>query len=63
MPNVFDSSTVMTPSLPTLSTASAIVSPIWGSAAEIAPTLAICALSSTSFDWFLIASTASSVAR
>ncbi len=63
MPKVFDSSTVMTPSLPTLSTASAIVSPIWGSAAEMAPTLAISALSSTSLDWFLIASTASSVAR
>ena len=34
----------MTPSLPTLSTASAIVSPICGSAAEMAPTLAICGL-------------------
>ena len=63
MPKVFDSSTVMTPSLPTLSTASAIVSPIWGSAAEMAPTWAISSLPSTSLDWFLIASTASSVAR
>ena len=32
MPKVFDSSTVMTPSLPTLSMASEIISPISGSA-------------------------------
>ena len=32
---MLDSSTVMTPSLPTLSIASAIISPIWVSAAEI----------------------------
>ena len=63
MPNVFDSSTVMTPSLPTLSMASAISAPISGSAAEMAPTLAISSLVSTSLDWFLMASTASSVAR
>ena len=63
MPNVLDSSTVMTPSLPTLSTASAISRPISGSAAEMAPTFAISSLSSTSLLWFLIASTASSVAR
>ncbi len=51
MPNVFDSSTVMTPSLPTLSTASAMILPISGSAAEMAPTFAICSLASTSLDW------------
>ena len=42
------SSTVMTPSLPTLSMASAIISPIWGSAAEIDAVAAICSLVSTS---------------
>ena len=63
MPNVLDSSTVITPSLPTLSTASAMTLPISGSAAEMAPTSAICALESTSLDWLRIASTASSTAR
>ena len=48
MPKVFDSSTVTTPSLPTLSMASAMTSPMAGSAAEIDATWAICALSSTS---------------
>ena len=62
MPKVLDSSTVMTPSLPTLSTASAIFSPISGSAAEIAPTWAMSSLESTSLAEFLIASTASSTA-
>src|SRR5437867_8828426 len=56
MPKVFDSSTVMTPSFPTLSTASAICSPISGSAAEMAPTWAISSFSSTSRDWFLMRS-------
>ena len=42
------SSTVMTPSLPTLSIASAISSPIAGSAAEIVAVAAICSLVSTS---------------
>ena len=42
------SSTVMTPSLPTLSMASAIISPIWGSAALIDAVAAICSLVSTS---------------
>ncbi len=42
------SSTVMTPSLPTLSMASAIISPIIGSAAEIEAVAAICSLVSTS---------------
>ncbi len=63
MPNVLDSSTVITPSLPTLSTASAMTLPISGSAAEMAPTSAICSLESTSLDWLRIASTASSTAR
>src|SRR5262245_15027567 len=62
MPKVFDSSTVMTPSLPTLSRASAIVSPIAVSAAEMLATWAISSLDSTSFDWCLIASTAASTA-
>ena len=62
MPNVFDSSTVMTPSLPTLSSASAIVSPIAGSAAEMDATCAISSLDSTSLAWFLIASTTASTA-
>ncbi len=48
MPKVWDSSTVMTPSLPTLSMASAIISPISGSAAEMEATWAICSLDSTS---------------
>ena len=61
-PKVLDSSTVITPSLPTLSTASAIFSPISGSAAEIAPTWAMSSFESTSFAEFLIASTASSTA-
>src|SRR5687767_15282772 len=34
-PKVFDSSTVMTPSLPTLSMASAMISPTWVSPAEM----------------------------
>ncbi len=48
MPKVFDSSTVTTPSLPTLSMASAMTSPMAGSAAEIDATWAISDLSSTS---------------
>src|SRR6478672_1031978 len=63
IPKVLDSSTVITPSLPTLSTASAIFSPISGSAALIAPTLAISSFESTSFATVLIRSTASSTAR
>ena len=47
-PKVLLSSTVMTPSLPTLSMASAIISPIWGSAALIDAVAAICSLVSTS---------------
>ena len=45
---VGDSSTVMTPSLPTLSNASAITSPIWASWAETVATWAISCRSSTS---------------
>ena len=41
MPKVFDSSTVTTPSLPTLSMASAMTSPMAGSAAEMEATWAI----------------------
>ena len=51
MPKVFDSSTVMTPSLPTLSIASAMSSPISSSLlAEIEATWAICSLDSTSLE-------------
>ena len=46
-PKVLLSSTVMTPSLPTLSIASAIISPMVGSAAEIEAVAAICSLVST----------------
>ena len=48
-PKVLLSSTVMTPSLPTLSIASAIFSPIVTSAAEMEAVAAICSLVSTSF--------------
>ncbi len=47
MPKVLDSSTVTTPSLPTLSMASAMTDPIASSAAEMAATLAICSLESS----------------
>ena len=63
MPKVWLSSTVMTPSLPTFSSASAIIEPISLSAAEIAATLAMAAGSvSTFFDWLRIDSTAASTA-
>src|SRR6266498_3571409 len=48
IPKVWDSSTVMTPSLPTFSNASAIVSPMARSPAEIVATWAISSLPSTS---------------
>src|SRR6266508_4186305 len=48
IPNVWDSSTVTTPSLPTLSSASAMTSPMEESAAEIAATWAISSFDSTS---------------
>src|SRR6476469_3191698 len=57
----------MTPSLPTLSIASAIISPICGSAAEMDAVAAICSLVSTSLDcsssWVLTAVTAFSMPR
>ncbi|CAB4979148.1 unannotated protein [freshwater metagenome] len=61
------SSTVITPSLPTLSIASAIMSPIVESAAEIEAVAAIWSRVSTGFDIALssaeIASTAFSIPR
>ena len=66
-PKVLLSSTVITPSLPTLSIASAIISPIVASAAEIDAVAAICSLVSTFFAILLnsaeIASTAFSIPR
>ena len=53
MPKVCDSSTVMTPSLPTLSMASEIISPISVSAAEMEATWAICSLDSVSLEMSL----------
>ena len=62
-PKVWPSSTVMTPSLPTLSMASEIIWPISGSAAEMAATLAIWSLSlDTSTDEAAMDSTAASTA-
>ncbi len=59
IPKVWLSSTVMTPSVPTFSSASAIIEPISASAAEMAATLAICALSVSTFcEPVLIESTA-----
>ena len=60
MPKVCDSSTVMTPSLPTLSIASAIIAPISVSAAEIDATWAIWSLESVSLAMPWMASTAAS---
>ena len=54
MPKVWLSSTVMTPSLPTLSMASEIIWPISSSAAEMEATWAICSLESTSLARSLI---------
>ena len=62
MPKVFDSSTVTTPSLPTLSMASAMTSPMAGSAAEMEATWAISDLSSISVAWALMDSTAAATA-
>ena len=66
-PNVLLSSTVITPSLPTLSIASAIISPIVVSAAEIDAVAAICSFVSTGFaiaeSSAEIASTAFSIPR
>ena len=62
MPKVLDSSTVMTPSLPTTSIALAMTSPISGSPADTLAVWAISSRVSMSLAWFLMASTASSVA-
>ncbi len=62
MPKVFDSSTVTTPSLPTLSSASASTSPTVSSAAEMEATFAISSRVSTSLAWFLMCSTAAATA-
>ena len=62
MPKVWLSSTVMTPSLPTLSMASAMMAPISGSAAEMPATWAICSLLSTSLEMSLRAAMAASTA-
>src|SRR5665648_22168 len=62
VPKVLDSSTVITPSFPTFSIASAMISPISLSAAEIEATLDIDSLSLTSLLNFLISLTAFSTA-
>ncbi len=59
---MFDSSTVTTPSLPTLSMASASTSPMPLSAAELAATCAICSLPSISLASALIDFTAAATA-
>src|SRR3954452_2334156 len=61
-PKVLLSSTVITPSLPTLSMASAMMSPTVVSAAEIDAVAAICSLVSTSFAALPMASTTRSTA-
>ena len=67
MPKVCDSSTVTTPSLPTLSMASAMSAPISGSAAEIDAVAAICSYDSTGLadasSWSEMAWTAFSMPR
>ncbi len=62
MPNVLDSSTVTTPSLPTLSMASAMTSPMAWSALEMAATWAISDLSSISLACLAMESTAAATA-
>src|SRR3954468_10833382 len=62
MPKVWPSSMLTTPSLPTLSMASAMTSPISSSAAEMAATRAICSLPAISVDCLPIESTISSTA-
>src|SRR5919198_1156193 len=63
MPKVWDSSTVITPSLPTFSNASAMVSPMARSAAEMVATWAISSLPSTSRDCLPMCSTAAATPR
>src|SRR5204863_4059849 len=62
MPNVWPSSTLTTPSLPTRSMASAMTAPISSSPAEMVATRAICSLPSISVDCFSIEATTSSTA-
>ena len=62
MPNVWPSSTLTTPSLPTFSIASAMTSPISSSPAEIVATRAICSLPLISLDCDLMLSTIRSTA-
>ncbi len=63
MPKVFDSSTVITPSVPTASIQSAIKLPINSLLpAEIVATCALISFESTGFDIFLISEIASSTA-
>ena len=62
MPKVWPSSTLTTPSLPTFSIASAMMSPISSSPAEIAATRAIWSLPVTSLDCFSMFSTTWSTA-
>src|SRR6478609_2854971 len=61
-PKVLLSSTVMTPSLPTVSIASAMSSPTVASAAEMVAVAAICSLVSTSLAWLLRTSDTDAVA-
>src|SRR5262245_54224394 len=61
-PRLWPSSTVMTPSLPTLSITSAMISPTSGSAALMAATAAVCSRLRTGRACFLISSTTSSTA-
>src|SRR5215213_11694823 len=61
-PSDWPSSTVMTPSLPTLSITSAMISPTSGSAALMAATAAICSRLSTGRAFFRISSTIVSTA-
>src|SRR6266540_963470 len=62
MPKVLDSSTWITPSLPTTSIALAMTSPISGSPADTVAVWAISSRVSTSLAWSLMASTATSTA-
>ena len=62
MPNVWPSSTLTTPSLPTFSMASAITSPISSSPAEMVATRAIWSLPSSSLDCEPMLSTTMSTA-
>src|SRR3954449_12904097 len=62
MPNVWPSSTFTTPSLPTLSIASAMTAPISSSAAEMAATRAIWSLPEISLDCLRMSSTTWSTA-